>query len=281
MLRIVQGLSATLQHTFYVDGVATDPSPDSATVTITRDDGTAVVTGAATTNTGTGTVSYTLTPAQTATLDRLTVGWTATFSGQSQTFSEVVEVAGGVLFTLAQARALKPLDNTTDYPTARIVEARTMVETALEDACGVAFVPRYERRLVSGNGRSVLMLVPRLRAIRSVSIDDADIGVTATGTIRVLPTGEAYYPAWWDVGIGNLSVAFEHGHDYPPPRVSQAALLWTRSFLVRGPIDDRTTQMTTDDGTSILSVPGQRGAWVGIPEVDAVIQQYSLSVALA
>jgi hypothetical protein len=52
-------------------------------------------------------------------LDKWTVDWVATFGGQSQTFRTFVEVAGDVLFTLSEARALKPLDNTTTYPTRR------------------------------------------------------------------------------------------------------------------------------------------------------------------
>lgn len=281
MQRIVQGLSATLQHTFYSDGVATNPSPDSATVTITRHDGTAIVTAQAAIEGGTGIVSYTVTPTHTALLDTWTVAWTATFGGQAQTFTDVVEVAGGVLFTLVQARALKPLDSLTAYPTAAIVEARTMVETALEEACGVAFVPRYGKALFSGSGSSTMLLPPRIRSIRGASLDGVAIGQTGVDTMRVLPTGEAYYPGLWTSGFANYELAFEHGYDYPPPRVSQAALLWAKNFLVKGPIDDRTTSVVSEDGTFALSTPGMRGAMVGIPEVDAVIQQYSLTAGIA
>jgi hypothetical protein len=129
--RIVRGRSATLTHTFYSDATATDPSPDTTTVTITRADGTAVVTGAAATEAGTGVVTYTVTPAQTALLDRWTVTWTATFGGQSQPFVSYVEVAGDVLFSLAEARAVAPLNNTTTYTTAAIVAMRTSVEQAI------------------------------------------------------------------------------------------------------------------------------------------------------
>jgi hypothetical protein len=281
MQRIVQGNSATLSHTFYTDGVATDPSPATATVTITRDDGTAVVTAQAATRTAAGVFTYTVTPTHTADLDIWDVAWTATFGAQSQVFHDTVEVAGGVLFTIAQARALSPLSSLTAYPTVAIVEARTMVETAIEEACGVAFVPRYRRDRVSGNGRSTLMLRPRLRAVRSVSVDDSVITQTYLDTIRVLPTGEAYYPSWWASGISNLEIAYEHGYDSPPPRVSQAALLYAKNFLVKGPIDERTTSMVSEDGTFTLATPGMRGSFTGLPEVDAVIQQYSLEVGIA
>jgi hypothetical protein len=283
MQRIVRGLSATLTHTFQVDGVATDPSPDTATVTITRDDGTAVVTDAAATNAGTGIVSYTLTPAQTATLDILSVAWTATFGGQVQTFTDVVEVAGGVLFTIAEARALSALASAVTYPTAKIVDARTYVESELEQACGVAFVPRYGKVTVSGNGRSTFMLPPRLTAIRSVTLDGTSIGASALATIKVLPTGEVYYPSIWTAGYGNFVIAFEHGYSDGPERLAanRAALTWAKHELVQGPIDDRTTAFSTEDGTFSMSTPGIRGAITGIPAVDAFISRYSLNVAVA
>jgi len=281
MQRIIQGQSAVLRYTFYVDGVATNPSPDAATVTITRDDGTDVVTASPATEAGTGVVTFPVTPLMTAELDRWTVKWTATVDGQSQTFTEIVEVAGGVLFTVAQARALKPLNDTAKYSTADILDARTMVETALEDACGVAFVPRYDRRVFSGSGKTTMLLPPRTRVIRSVSNDGVAVGVSGLESMRFLPTGELYYPSVWTWGYGNLEIAFEHGHDFPPPRVVQAALLYAKNFLVKGPIDDRTTSVSSEDGTFALSTPGMRGATVGIPEVDAVINQYSMQVGIA
>lgn len=275
MQRILVDTPATLSVVFEVDGVATDPTPATATVTITRDNGTAIVTNAAATRTGTGEFSYTLSAAQNNLLDTLTARWSSSLG----TLETVTEAAGGFLFTIAQARAVPPLNSTAKYPTDQIIGARTMVETALEDACGVAFVPRYTRTVLSGNGRSTILLPPKLRTVRSVKLDG--VAATDTATIRVLPTGEAYYPAWWTPGYANYEVAYEHGYDFPPPRVSQAALLWAKSFLVKGPVDDRMTSMSTEDGTYLLSTPGLRGSHTGIPEVDAVIQQYSLSVAVA
>jgi hypothetical protein len=105
MIRIVRGRSAELSYTFYVDGNATDPTPDSASVSITRADGSTLTPSASVDNSGVGVVSITLTPAETALLDTLTVTWTATFAGQAQTFVDTVEVAGDVLFTIAEARA--------------------------------------------------------------------------------------------------------------------------------------------------------------------------------
>ena len=278
MERIIRGRSATLTHTFYVGSTATDPNPDAATVTITRDDGTAIVTGAAATEAGTGVVSYTLTPAQTAQLDVLTVAWTAAFGGQAQTFTDTVEIAGGVFFTIAQLRAMNSqLANETKYPDSAIVEARTLAETALEDACDVAFVPRYRRETFNGVGASqVVLRYSRVSAVRSLKND----GTSVSGAV---PSGDGvlYLQGGFAAGFGNWDIAYEHGYPEPPPRVAQAALLLAKNWLIKGPVDDRQTAMTTDDGTFSLSTPGLRGATFGIPEVDAVVAAYSVRCGVA
>lgn len=280
MLRIARGRSATITQTFTVDGVAADPSPDTATVTITRDDGTALVTDAATTNVGVGVVSYTLTPDQTEILDVLTVAWTATFGGFAQVYEETVEVVGGFLFSLAQARATNPLNDPDRFSTQQIVDARTLVETAIEDACGVAFVPRYRREPLSGEGRTQMVLsMPRVTAIRSLTLDGAAVGDLST----VVPSGSSaiYYPARFTRGFSSYEIAYEHGWQSPPPRITQAALRWARSLLIDGPIDDRYTSVSNDVGTFSLATPGLRGSVSGIPEVDATIAEYSLRACIA
>lgn len=275
MQRIARGHSATLTHTFYVDGVATDPAPDSATVTITADDGTVLVAAQVATNTGTGTVSYTLTPTHTALLDVLTVQWTATFGTQSQVFTDYVEIVGGFLFSIAEARALAPLNSTTSYPVARIIDVRTVAEQAIEDACGVAFVPRFARELLSGTQtRKLIVTQPRVRVLRFVRRDGVAFAVGELATVRADDAGILDHPGGWIWGAENYEVAYEHGYTYPPGRIKQAALTLARSWLVDGPMDERTTAFTTPDGTFTLSTPGLRGAVFGIPEVDAAINAY-------
>lgn len=276
MVRIIAGRSATITHTFYSDGVATNPTPDAATIGITRDDGTTLVAAATgTTDTGTGTVSYTLTPTQTATLDVLTVRWTATFGSQSQVFTDYVEIVGDCLFSIAQARALTPLNDTTTYTLAKLLNVRTLVEEAIEDSCGVAFVPRYRREAIAGtNTTTVVVSQPRVTALRSVTLDGVALSVASLATVVPNDAGVLYYPAGWAWGASNYDIAYEHGYPRPPARITQAALTLARSWLVDGPLDDRTTAFTTPDGTFALSTPGMRGSIFGIPEVDAAVRQY-------
>lgn len=276
MQRILVDTQATLTTTFEVDGTPTDPSPATATVVVTRDDGTEVYNGAAT-RTGTGAFSYTLSAADNDQFDILTVAWTSSLG----TLTSMTEVVGGFLFTVADARRLKPLQDTVKYPADRIIEARTLAETALEDLCGVAFVPRYTRETFSGNGSTTLLLRPRATAIRSVTSDGTVYTTTEITGLVPQQTGAIYNPNRWTLGYGNLSVGYVHGYASPPPRVSQACLLLAKNWLVDGPLDDRMTSMSTEDGTFSLLTPGLRGSFTGIPEVDACVQTYGLAVAVA
>lgn len=282
MDRVLQGAASTISATFYLDGVATDPTPDSATVHITRSDGTDVVAaGTAGTGAGTGKFTYALLPAHTALLDTLTVRWTTVNLGSITT---TVEVVGGFLFAISEARALKPLDNTTDYPAAKIAEYRTLAEDAFEEACGVAFVPRYTRETVETPASgSLVTRWPRVRAIRAASVDGDALTVDdLTGVI-----GDRYGVVHRDAVWGGTStytqtvVGYEHGFDRPPPRVSRAVLLLAKAWLVRGPVDERTTSMSTDEGTFSLATPGLRGSVFGIPEVDQVVSEYRMHVGIA
>lgn len=274
MERIIQGRSATFSQTFFVDGVATDPSPDAATVGIVAVDGTVVQAPTAATNAGTGIAAYTVTPTQTALLDTWTVTWTAVFGGQTQTYRTIVEVAGDVLFSVAEARARAPLSSTTTYPTASIVEARTLAEQELEDAVGVAFVPRYARESFTAYGQRIRLANPRVRTIRSVSIDGTAMGagdlaglyVDATGLLLSI-SGTTY----WGMG-SRIVVAYEHGYDFPPQAASVAALDLARNRLLEDAgssvVDPRAESIVTVDGTVRLSPAyGQ----FGLPRVDAFV----------
>ncbi len=277
MQRELVNTQVALTATFEVAGVATAPTPNTATVTIRTDDGTAIVTAAAATPGAAGVFTYTLAAGVNDQLDILTVEWTSALG----TIRTAVQIVGGFLFTVAQARAIDPLQDTSAYPTSAVLAARTAVEDDLEHACGVAFVPRYSRASFSGHGSSTLILPPRTTAVRSVSLDGAAISAGALADLLVLPTGELHSPTGWTAGFSNYEIAFEHGWAYPPPAATEAALTWAKNKLVQGPIDDRTTAFTTDDGTFSMATPGMRGSVSGIPVVDSFIQQYDLRCAVA
>jgi hypothetical protein len=267
--RVLQNTAAQISVTFYTGETIADPGP--VTVTVLSDDGTTVASGNAG---GTGAVArtFTLTPAHTALLDTLTVRWVSATLG---TVTTTVEVVGGFLFTVAEARKLRPLDNTTTYPTADIVAMRTTVEEAIEDACGVAFVPRYDR--YDGIGDSVLRL-PRSYVRRVRWATSNATALTAGDLSNLLIRAGQFVNGYSWTRDAAVSVGFEHGMDRPPERVRRAALLLAKVWLVSGPVDDRATSFSSTEtgATYSMVVPGRGGSVFGVPEADAVVQQYRL-----
>jgi hypothetical protein len=265
MDRILQNTPATISATF-TDQNGTTVDPGSVTVTIYRADGTTLATGAAA-GTGATARTYNLTAAQTALLDRLAATWVSATAG---TVTTTVEIVGGFAFTVAEARALKPLDQTGAFSNASIIAMRTVVEDAIEEYTG-ALYPRYDEETLSGVCRLPLLVrKPFVRSVRSIVLDGVALSTSDMANIK--SDGTAIYGHAWTTGYGNVVVGFEHGRDRPPERLRRAALLLAKVWLVSGPVDDRTSTLTSDGGTFSLVTPGRGGSIFGVPEVDAAVQ---------
>ena len=275
MDRIKQGTPVTLVNDWRPDGVIADPG--TVTVTITREDGTEIVTDAATVGTGATARAYNLLATHTQSLDTLTAVWTSTEFGTDPT---VYEVCGDFLFTIADARLLTALSNTSTYPSALLAKGRTAAETALEDACHVAFVPRYFSYRLDGNGKTDLLL-PNVRplTVASATIDGSAVTVD---DLILYEDGRVYLASGWTAGRGNVVIRGTWGYPFPPPRVGLAALKLAKYILVDDPNSDRATSMTTQDGTTqFLITAGVRQAVFSIPECNAVVDQYGMRDAFS
>lgn len=258
-----------ISETWYQGGVVADPG--TTTIGITRDDGTVLVApGAATSGSGAAARTYNLTTAHTGLLDKLTVHWTTANLGTSDL---EVEVVGDFLFTAAEGMAVVP--GKTD---AEVEQARIKAEQDIERACRVAFVPRYESQILSGDGTGFLQVRwPQVRSIRSITVGGTTVSVT-----DLEPTQAGLYnPSGWTRGVSNVVVRYEHGYDPGEIQAGRAALRLAKHYLLGSPTDDRAVRMDTDVGSYALATAGMRGARFGIPEVDAFVQaeRYVLSVA--
>lgn len=273
MDRVLRSTPATLSIAFEVDGVGTDPSPDSATVTIMRADGTPVVTAAAATGGAGGSFSYALSAAQMSVLDTLTATWVSALG----TATTTVEVVGGFLFSISQARRRRPLSDPVAYPLDDLLEARVFAEQELEDACGAAFVPRYALETIVARGQHAVRLAHRrVRVIRSVSIDGAVMNAGYLAALRIehgqlLSTGR--WSRWpWD--SAQIVIGYEHGYDTPPQGAGLAALDLARDRLLSdagsSTIDPRATRIITDDGEIRLGTGGR----FGIPTTDRFVRAH-------
>lgn len=277
LIRVAQTSAVTLSHTFYVDLVATNAAA-GVTVAVKRLDGTLVASGPATPG-GTGVYTYPL-PAQ-ANLDTLTVDWSGSVGGGPVTVRDIVEVAGGFMFSLAEAVAMPPTLSTTKFPAAVLAAKRTVVEVEAERICGYAFVPRFTRIALSGNWTSKLALPhPYVRALRAVRVDGvvwtaeqvAAVGLADSGVMTLSPA-TPWGGAVWPWGVRNVIVEYEHGLDMPPLDVRDAAIVRLRYRLTMGDtnVPYRAISFTaTDGGTYRLSTPSKQRT--GIPDVDAAYE---------
>lgn len=263
MDRILQNTAGSIGVEVYVADTLTDPSPDSATVQIDRADGTNLVpAGTSAINVGTGEFAYNLTPAQTALLDRLTAYWTVTLSGQVQTLKTRHEIAGEFLVSAAALRADSALEDQAAYPDKVLTALRAKAERALEQACGVAFVPRYEyERVYAPEGDWLPVRWRRVRAVRTLD------GAASTASLR---GGAIRWTSSYDAA--DVTIGYEHGHDFPPPETDRVVGRLVRHYAIDSPLDDRALRLDADNGSWVMATPGQRGQHFGIPEVDAFVE---------
>lgn len=266
--RILRDTQAQPEVTFYVGTTATNADA-AVTVDIFRGDGSVFATDAATTKppATTGLYRYTLAPQ--ATLELFTLQWEGTFGGVVQRITTQVEVVSGYVVSLADLKAESGMGTKTD---AQLAETRQWFEDLAESYCGVAFVPRYARELLDGDGTFELELAhPYPRSVLSCKIG----GVAQTGTATwdlyeegmiVRDTGS------FAVGRRNVEIIYEHGFDAAPSDIREAALVAVRSNVLGGSagggIPVGVTQLITDAGTMTF---GRRTFPFGIAEVDTAL----------
>lgn len=294
-IRVAKTAAATLPHIFDVDETPTN-STTSVTVAVTDALGVSVASGAATQDTAnTGRYTFPL-PTQ-AQLSTLTVAWSATIAGAAVVETDTVEVCGGFLFSLREARNSDPaLANAKKYTTQDLIDARQAVEEECELICSRAFVPRYRRVVLNGTGVSDLalpdcgdelvagILLRGVRTIRSATvaprIGQTSVALTAGQLAALAVTSDGILRRTdaniWPEGLSNVVVEYEFGNDGPPADLKRASLLRLRSQLnlSTSGIPDRATSFTAaDGGTYRLSLP--EAYKTGIPEVDGRYARYS------
>jgi hypothetical protein len=251
MNRALVNAPYTLEATLYQGSTATNPAPDSATVTVTRADGTVVLTDGATNDTGTGTFSRTLTSAQMSLLDTLEARWTMTVGAETATLVTHTEVVGGFLCTLAEIKTLFP--TATDDEAAQI---RTAAEQRLEQAVG-AQVPRYAYETKQARGM-LRLNNNRVRTVRSLVVDGADYSVDGL----VLADSVVYLSRSRSSGwYAPVSIGYEFGEDYPSEVVREAVKLAARETFTTSS-DGRVIRREADGQAVTYASPSSGGGFM-------------------
>ena len=103
-------------------------------------------------------------------------------------------------------------------------------------------------------------------------VDTDDIRATALG---------AWREDGWFPGAANLTVAYTHGFDEPPPEIKRAALRFLKEVVpatgpLGSPVDDRAIRVDLDGGSYQRAVAGYARP-TGIPDVDVVLASYDFT----
>jgi hypothetical protein len=289
--RVQRTVPATLTHTFYVGETAVDPT-GTPTVAIVAADAVAVQSGNGVVAGGsTGRVTFAMNAV--ATLEYLTVTWTATVSGVARTEVDYVQVVGGFAFTLTEGRASdETLSDANTYTAAALEVARFEVEAELEAICDRAFTPQYQRVVLDGTGESDVVLehsgIDRtpsdIRTIRSITMADRADGtftaftaghlaaVQVTEDMRLMRVDGTS----WTEGLRNIVVEYEYGLDAPPldlKRASMVRLLYRLNIHRQSQPENALSYQVDGGGTYRLDMPDRYK--VGIPGIDAIYGRYS------
>lgn len=286
--RVIAGLAAPLSwQALDVDGEPADPG--TVTVGVTRSDGTTLVAaGTATSGSTTSPRTFSLTAAQTALLDRLTVTWTAAGATVQTT---TVDVAAKPYFSNDQLRTLEPsLKDPARYPKGLISLARSQVESLFEWVTNRGFVPRYEFERIRRPGGycsrtscDLKLRHPDLRVVRSAAQYSPADATTPTSTLSAgdcaaIPadlSGFAYRSAGWSAA--RVDIGYEYGLQAPPPDVARQAMALCSAVLIEsksGIPDNAVTYSSTEGGWSaVLITPGVRGAHTALPKVNEVLDR--------
>lgn len=287
--RVLAGVTATLSATFRdQDGEPT--SPGTVTVEVVSEASGTVVLAAGTatvTPTDATTRTVALSPAQTASLDRLKCTWTDSGTVAATTY---VEIVGGYWASVAELRdGDEKIQSGNRFSPDLVIAKRKAAEDLFEDVTNQAWVPRYAWARVDGTGSGSLVLphpyVRQIRSVRSYSNATTYTDWTAPeiASVPESPSGvvERTDGGVWDCGRGNLLVEFEHGHDRPPHDLADAFARYVRAKLTstKSAIPDRATSFQSGEGgTYSLTTPGIRGSVTGIPEVDEVLDRYRFAM---
>jgi hypothetical protein len=289
MERVLRNTAATVSVTFY-NGSSAAEADGTVTVVAKKVDGSTLFSTNATNDPAVGV--YTVVIPSQVNLNVLTLTWTGTFTGTQVSIETQVEIVGGFYFSIGELRGYeKQFTNTDKYPDDALVRARDEVEAEFEDICKRAFVPRFHHEdSVEIDPDEFMIWMEKPEPIRFTSIKQnatdltsfynsgylsrdknspRGIHVNAYG-INLFNYDTLYYP---------ISADYEYGMTSVPIPIKQKALKRAKQVLLgqNSTIDERaTTMLIPDIGTVNLATPGLRGSQTGVPDIDVVLQRYTL-----
>jgi len=281
-LRVVRGAdSFTLAHQFTdADGEPAAPSA-TATVVVTRSDGTAV-TSAAVGGTGTAVRTSVIAAAELTVVDRFSAAWTV--SG-SVVAVDTIDVVGGVIGSLTAIKAAEASLAAETDPV--LLRARRAAEDRFISTQGRSPVQRLYVQRFDGTGRTHLNYAhfPDLGGVRWARIySDATTYTTLTAaelsavhTPDTMAKFDRLDGNVWAYGRQNIEIGYVMGLADLPTGLREAFFGAIRAEVVRTNtgIPDKAVGFGSIDGFNFqIATPGQRGAIYGIADIDDVFNKH-------
>jgi hypothetical protein len=150
----------------------------------------------------------------------------------------------------------------------------------------VSFVPRYRHdpaRIVSWG----LLEVPRRKVnlVRNIFWQQdipggggtsQQVAITTLSGLRIDNGTTIWLPGIYNLWSVPITVAYECGYRFTPPRVMRATVELARRWIIESPWDERTTGFRTRDGGQMTILTGNHTDAFDIPEVVAVADAYGM-----
>lgn len=271
MGRYLAGRAVTLSHTFLDD--ETLLSPSSVAVTVTRVGATTpAAQGDAVPNGDAFEFAAGLLPEGV-----YAVRWDGGIAVDTDQF----EVVGGYLFSIPEARESDEALTADRYAAEEIRHYREVVEDEFERIAGRSFVPRTKHIPVGdvpGCGDFLPLLDVRTITVVGGTSDGVELEFERVGPFAVMPE----LPADEATGVVDATgIDVAYGFVRAPEDVRRVGMVRLRYLLAaeRSGIPDRaTTFQPAEGGTYTLATPGRGESRTGIPEVDAVLNDYRLPI---
>lgn len=276
-MRIVKASTYTLASPVFVASDNETPTDcgSTPTCTVTRADGTALTAATVTAAAGDGRYTAAITTTHTSRVDTLTIVWTGTVDSHTQVYTSELEVVGGRYAQIPELRAMPNLENTGKFTTAMLLEELENCEDIVERITGVAWVRRYARESLQGDGTgSLLLRWPKAASVIAVTVDGVAQTVSEFSVDgRLLVWESKTFPVSSD-GAPNVIVDYEHGYQVPAPKLAREVKKWCRNELLARFSDQPSDQIRqVFDGLTIqFSTPDPaRGRPTGILTLDPVL----------
>lgn len=284
--RILAGSRADLTVACYRDGELATPS-GTLTFSVANAEGTVLATGTPTASSGI--LAATMTAAQNADVNTLTVTWGGLVFDAEPAISLTSEheSVGAWLFGLAEARTFgnptQPLASESAYPDDYIRTYRALIADKFAERLRYPLGRRYQIATVDGEGTAELFLPEAWRCYRLRAAWTRTYGETTWTALTESELALAFLTkhgiieregAVWPRGRQNIKVAYENGAQPIPIELRDAALSVLVASVVGNDTPERATAQSIDGNVFTLATPGIRGSFVGIPGVDEALEHH-------